>query len=105
MIAVGTTVVRALEGAVAIHGCLRPGEGVTDLIITPARPLEIVDALLTGMHDPSESHYRLLGAFAPPPLLARAWASALASGYRSHEFGDLALLWSPRPLSPSSRAA
>lgn len=96
VIAVGTTVVRALEGAAACDGTVRPGPGVTDLIITPTRPLRIVDALLTGMHEPSESHYRLLGAFTPPALLARAWERALASGYRSHEFGDLALLWSPR---------
>jgi S-adenosylmethionine:tRNA ribosyltransferase-isomerase len=93
VIAVGTTVVRALEGAAERDGTVRPGPGVTDLIITPDRPLRIVDALLTGMHDPSESHYRLLGAFAPVALLARAWECALASGYRSHEFGDLALLW------------
>ncbi|HLT37415.1 MAG TPA: S-adenosylmethionine:tRNA ribosyltransferase-isomerase [Enhygromyxa sp.] len=96
VIAVGTTVVRALEGAAARDGTVRAGPGVTDLIITPSRPLRIVDALLTGMHEPSESHYRLLGAFTPPALLERAWERALASGYRSHEFGDLALLWSPR---------
>ncbi|HVH97103.1 MAG TPA: S-adenosylmethionine:tRNA ribosyltransferase-isomerase [Enhygromyxa sp.] len=96
VIAIGTTVVRALEGAAERDGTVRPGPGVTDLIITPERPLRIVDALLTGMHEPSESHYRLLGAFAPPALLARAWARALASGYCSHEFGDVALLWSER---------
>jgi S-adenosylmethionine:tRNA ribosyltransferase-isomerase len=96
VIAVGTTVVRALEGAVARAGELQAGAGVTDLIITPTRPLEVVDALLTGMHDPSESHYRLLGAFASPGLLAHAWARAVASGYRSHEFGDLALILGDR---------
>jgi S-adenosylmethionine:tRNA ribosyltransferase-isomerase len=99
VIAVGTTVVRALEGAAERDGTVRPGVGVTDLIITPARPLRIVDALLTGMHEPSESHYRLLGAFAPRAVLERAWAHALASGYRSHEFGDLALLWSERAMA------
>src|SRR5690606_17961373 len=96
VIAVGTTVVRALEGAARGDGIVRAGPGVTDLIITPSRALRVVDALLTGMHDPSESHYRLLGAFTPPALLERAWDRALASGYRSHEFGDLALLWSAR---------
>jgi S-adenosylmethionine:tRNA ribosyltransferase-isomerase len=99
VIAVGTTVVRALEGAAERDGTVRPGPGVTDLIITPERPLRIVDALLTGMHEPSESHYRLLGAFAPPAVLTRAWERALASGYRSHEFGDLALLWSERAIA------
>jgi S-adenosylmethionine:tRNA ribosyltransferase-isomerase len=96
VIAVGTTVVRALEGAAERDGEVHPGPGVTDLVITPARSLRVVDALLTGMHEPSESHYRLLGAFAPAALLTRAWECALASGYRSHEFGDLALLWSER---------
>lgn len=99
VIAVGTTVVRALEGAAERDGSVRAGPGVTDLIITPERPLQIVDALLTGMHEPSESHYRLLGAFTPAALLARAWERAVASGYRSHEFGDLALLWSERAIA------
>jgi S-adenosylmethionine:tRNA ribosyltransferase-isomerase len=99
VIAVGTTVVRALEGAAEQHGEVRAGPGLTDLIVTADRPLRIVDALLTGMHEPSESHYRLLGAFAPPALLTRAWERAVGSGFRSHEFGDVALLWSERALA------
>lgn len=94
IIAVGTTVVRALEGAALEHGdgVLRPGPGETALVVTAATQLRVVDALLTGMHAPSESHYRLLRAFLPEALLERAWDAALGAGYRSHEFGDLALL-------------
>jgi S-adenosylmethionine:tRNA ribosyltransferase-isomerase len=93
VIAVGTTVVRALEGAaVAGGGTLQAGAGETDLIVTAQSRLQIVDGLLTGMHAPGESHYRLLRAFAPRALLERAWDLALDVGYRSHEFGDLALL-------------
>jgi S-adenosylmethionine:tRNA ribosyltransferase-isomerase len=91
VIAVGTTVVRALESA-ARAGLTRGGSGETELIITAETPRLIVDGLLTGMHGPTESHYRLLRAFASQALLERAWTLALELGYRSHEFGDLALL-------------
>ncbi|PRP96539.1 S-adenosylmethionine:tRNA ribosyltransferase-isomerase [Enhygromyxa salina] len=95
VIAAGTTVVRALEGAVAgaVAGeGLVAGGGETALIITAQTELRVVDGLLTGMHASHESHYRLLRAFAPDELLERAWDAALGAGYRSHEFGDLALL-------------
>ncbi len=92
VIAVGTTVVRALESAVDRSGELRAGAGVAELIIDGDHRLRVVDALLTGMHGPGESHYRLLQAFADESLLAAAWQQALAAGYRSHEFGDAALL-------------
>jgi S-adenosylmethionine:tRNA ribosyltransferase-isomerase len=91
VIAVGTTVVRALESA-ALSGTLRPGPGIAELVIDANHRLRVVDALLTGMHGPGESHYRLLQAFADELLLAAAWRRALAADYRSHEFGDTALL-------------
>jgi S-adenosylmethionine:tRNA ribosyltransferase-isomerase len=91
VIAVGTTVVRALESA-ARAGLVHGGGGETELIITAETPRLVVDGLLTGMHGPTESHYRLLRAFASQALLDRAWTLALELGYRSHEFGDLALL-------------
>jgi S-adenosylmethionine:tRNA ribosyltransferase-isomerase len=102
VIAAGTTVVRALEGAAAADGIVRAGVGMTDLVIHPSHKLAIVDALLTGMHDPSESHYRLLGAFADPALLERAWSAACEAGYHSHEFGDSALLFSDRSRPSTS---
>ncbi|HUS65991.1 MAG TPA: S-adenosylmethionine:tRNA ribosyltransferase-isomerase [Kofleriaceae bacterium] len=88
VIAVGTTVVRALEGA-ARSGAL---SGVTDLVIAPDTLLRLVDGVLTGIHAPGESHYRLLGAFAPEHALAGAARHADAGGYLPHELGDLCLI-------------
>jgi S-adenosylmethionine:tRNA ribosyltransferase-isomerase len=92
VIAVGTSVVRALEGAHAAHGALRAGSGITDLRLHPGHVRRVVDGLLCGMHDPHESHYALLGAFLPPALLRAAHGFALAQGFHSHELGDVALL-------------
>jgi S-adenosylmethionine:tRNA ribosyltransferase-isomerase len=93
VVAVGTTVVRALEGAAA-GGELRAGAGVTDLRLDADSRPRVVDGLLTGIHEPGTSHFALLGAFAPAPLLARAWSHAEASGYLGHEFGDSSLVLS-----------
>lgn len=92
VIAVGTTVVRALEGNHARHGRLHPGPGDTDLVLAPTTRLKVVDGILTGMHDPSESHYRLLGAFLDDETLELAWRLARERGFRSHEFGDVELI-------------
>lgn len=91
VIAVGTTVVRALEGA-ARDRRRAGGSGTTDLLIGPGTRLAAVDGLLSGIHAPSESHHRLLGAFAPPALLGAAWRRAQAGGYLRHELGDLCLV-------------
>ncbi|AGP32615.1 S-adenosylmethionine:tRNA ribosyltransferase-isomerase [Sorangium cellulosum] len=89
VVAVGTTVTRALEGSAAQNGGeLRAGSGVTDLVLHPGFRPRVVDGLLTGVHDPTESHFRLLEAFAPAPLLHRANAYAEQAGYLCHEFGD-----------------
>jgi S-adenosylmethionine:tRNA ribosyltransferase-isomerase len=92
VIAVGTTVVRALEGNVRTHGRLVAGTFVTDLVLDPDARLEIVDGLLSTMHEPGESHFELLSAFADGELLIRANASAARHGYRAHEFGDAILI-------------
>jgi S-adenosylmethionine:tRNA ribosyltransferase-isomerase len=95
VIAVGTTVARALEGASAARGGeLRAGSGTTDLILRSDFRPRVVDGLLTGMHDPTESHFQLLEAFAPPSLLRRAHAHAEGAGYLCHEFGDSSLILS-----------
>ncbi len=95
VIAVGTSVTRALEGSAALHdGELVAGTGVTDLRLHGAYRLRIVDGIFTGIHDPSESHFDLLEAFAPPALLRRALAHAEESGYLCHEFGDSSLILS-----------
>jgi S-adenosylmethionine:tRNA ribosyltransferase-isomerase len=79
-------VVRALEGA----GGAAAGE--TDLQIDASYRLRVVDGLLTGMHEPTASHFRLLQAFAPAALVRDAYAFAVAHGYLGHEFGDSSLI-------------
>jgi S-adenosylmethionine:tRNA ribosyltransferase-isomerase len=92
VIAVGTTVVRALEGCMALYGELRPGTGVTDLVIDARFRPRVVNGLLTGVHDPSESHFALLSAFASEEVLRGAWTEAMNRGYQCHEFGDTSLI-------------
>lgn len=87
VIAVGTTVVRALESAAG-----EAASGWTDLVITPERGVSQVDGLLTGWHEPRASHLQMLQALAGPRLLADSYAEALRAGYRWHEFGDTHLL-------------
>ncbi len=89
VIAVGTTVVRALETAARQGGT---GAGWTDHVVTPQTPLLAVDGLLTGLHEPRSTHLWMLGAFAEPYLLGRCYAGAIDQGYLWHEFGDLHLL-------------
>jgi S-adenosylmethionine:tRNA ribosyltransferase-isomerase len=92
VIAVGTTVVRALETVAYPGGVVRPGAGFTDLIVTPERGLRAVDGLLTGWHEPESSHLRLLEAVAGRELLERSYRVARGHGYRWHEFGDSHLI-------------
>ena len=91
VIAVGTSVTRALESATT-NGELTPGAGIATLRITPSHPLRVVHGLISGLHDPSESHFDLLGAFLRPDLLKPAWEHASQAGYLSHEYGDLCLI-------------
>jgi S-adenosylmethionine:tRNA ribosyltransferase-isomerase len=92
VIAVGTTVVRALETVADASGRVRPGTGWTNLVVTPDRGLRAVDGLLTGWHEPRASHLQLLEASAGPELLARCYDEALERGYLWHEFGDSHLI-------------
>lgn len=95
VVAVGTTVVRAVESAAAGDGTVRAARGWTDLVLGPGRRARVVDALVTGFHEPGASHLALLEAVAGPDLVRRAYDAALAGGYRWHEFGDTALLRGP----------
>jgi len=88
VIAVGTTVVRALESA-AERG---QASGWTDLVITPEHGVSTVDGLLTGWHEPAASHLMMLEAIAGRALLEASYAEAVKTGYRWHEFGDLHLI-------------
>jgi S-adenosylmethionine:tRNA ribosyltransferase-isomerase len=92
VIAVGTTVVRALESTAAVDGTVSEGQGWTSLVITPERGLRAIDGLLTGLHESESSHLELLAAAAGRELLGRSYAVALAHGYLWHEFGDLHLI-------------
>ena len=92
VLAVGTTVVRALETAAGEDGRVRAMRGWTRLAIGSGSRLRAVDALLTGMHEPEASHFDLLRAFLAEPLLRRAYREAIAAGYLWHEFGDAALV-------------
>ncbi|HWE25308.1 MAG TPA: S-adenosylmethionine:tRNA ribosyltransferase-isomerase [Myxococcales bacterium] len=89
VVAVGTSVVRALEGAATLNGgVLRACTGETDLMLGPGYRRRVADGLLTGVHEKSTSHYALLRAFASEEVLAEASAFAEDRGYLSHEFGD-----------------
>jgi S-adenosylmethionine:tRNA ribosyltransferase-isomerase len=94
VVAVGTTVVRALEGCALAHGGeLVGGVGVTDLRVGPRSKLRVVDALLTGIHERGTSHYDLMASFfRDAAILDRALAHAEEAGYLQHEFGDSVLV-------------
>jgi S-adenosylmethionine:tRNA ribosyltransferase-isomerase len=92
VIAVGTTVVRALETAADERGHVAPDEGWTGLVIDPERGVRAVDGLITGWHEPEASHLLMLEAIAGRDLLRRSYDSALAHGYLWHEFGDSHLI-------------
>lgn len=92
VVAVGTTVVRALETAATWEGRVLPARGWTTLAIRPDRPPKAVNALLTGLHEPQANHFDLLRAFVSDPLLHQAYAEAVERGYLWHEFGDSAVI-------------
>lgn len=93
VVAIGTTVVRALESAWdPREAALRPLDGWTDLVVTPERGVQVVDGLLSGWHEPEASHLLMLEAIAGRSLLERSYEAALAEGYLWHEFGDVHLI-------------
>jgi S-adenosylmethionine:tRNA ribosyltransferase-isomerase len=92
VVAVGTTVVRALETVTDSRGITHPGEGWTHLVVTPEHGLRAVHALLTGLHEPRASHLAMLEALAGRVHLQITYAEALRERYLWHEFGDLHLI-------------
>jgi len=92
VIAVGTTVVRALETVADTAGVAHPGEGWTELVVTAGRGVRVVDGLLTGWHEPAASHLLMLEAVAGQAMLDEAYQAALEGRYLWHEFGDLHLV-------------
>jgi S-adenosylmethionine:tRNA ribosyltransferase-isomerase len=101
VIAVGTSVVRALESAARLSTAppLIASSGVTDLVLCAATPLQVVDAIVTGVHDAETSHFMLLGAFARRSVLEGALRTASALGFLGHELGDAWLLWRDAALA------
>lgn len=92
IIAIGTTVVRALESAADTAGTVRAMSGWTSHIVDASHPPRVVDGLLTGLHEPRASHLNMLEAFTSLPLLREAYDRALTAGLLWHEFGDVHLL-------------
>ncbi len=93
VIALGTTVVRALESVYdKHHRCVQPASGWTDRLITPGDPPRVVNGLITGLHDNFTSHLAMLYAFVSPEFLKEAYREASARHYLWHEFGDLCLI-------------
>jgi len=107
VIAIGTTVVRALEAAAQTGGpdaghvaqdappaapAVRAGSGVATLRLDAAYRPRVVHGLVSGLHVPGESHFELLSAFAPPDPLRRAIALAAQHGLSGHELGDACLI-------------
>ncbi|MBI4787568.1 MAG: S-adenosylmethionine:tRNA ribosyltransferase-isomerase [Chloroflexi bacterium] len=92
VVAVGTTVVRALESVTDMEGVTWAGDGWTQVVVTPQRGLRTVNALLTGFHEPRATHWAMLEALAGREHLQAAYASALEQHYLWHEFGDVHLI-------------
>ncbi len=91
VVALGTTVVRALESSWE-DGRVQPRQGFTRLYVRPPGPLKAVRGLLTGLHDPLTTHLALLFTLGPPPWIREAYQLAVGSGLLWHEFGDSHLL-------------
>lgn len=95
VVAVGTTVVRALEDAARLPGWVLPGEGIATQRVTPRSRLRVVDAIVSGLHECGSSHYELLGAFQSDRALQQMTEEAEARGYLAHEFGDAVFVARP----------
>jgi len=102
VVAVGTTVARALESAVPGgdgHANVEAAQGWTERVLTRQAPPRVVDGLVTGWHDPSASHLLLVESVAGASLTQQAYDAAVAEGYLWHEFGDSALLLPARAMA------
>lgn len=92
IIAVGTTVVRALESSASCSDKVMRGHAYTTLRITEGHVLKIADALITGFHEPEASHLDLISAFLKPEQIKTSYEEAIDKKYLWHEFGDLCLI-------------
>jgi len=103
IVAIGTTVVRALEHAAGKLESVRAGAGVATGRLGPDARLRVADAILSGVHAPGESHHDMLRAFASGVVLERATIALEANDYRNHEFGDFVLIERARRATAGSR--
>jgi S-adenosylmethionine:tRNA ribosyltransferase-isomerase len=94
VVAVGTTVVRALETA-ALQGMVQPYRGETSLFVRPGFQFKVVNALLTNFHLPQTTLLMLVSAFAGTGFLRRAYEEAVQTGYRFYSYGDAMLVTDP----------
>jgi S-adenosylmethionine:tRNA ribosyltransferase-isomerase len=101
VVALGTSVTRALEHAASLVGGIRSGPGLANQRIDQHTRLRVVDSIITGVHEPGTGHYHLLRAFADDQLLRRVTGVLERHGYRSHEFGDS--VWLERRRSAARR--
>lgn len=104
VIAVGTTVVRALESAWSPGG-LRAARGFTRVFVHPGNGVNAIDGLLTGLHDPVTSHLAMLSALAGRDTVFDAYREAIERRYLWHEFGDSHLILAPRPKAATASAS
>ncbi len=96
VLAIGTSVVRALEASASLHGTARAGRGEATLRLQRGYQPRVVDAVLSGLHEAGSSHFSLLESFADAPLLDAALSAAAHQGYVAHEFGDVCLVFGAR---------
>jgi S-adenosylmethionine:tRNA ribosyltransferase-isomerase len=92
VIAVGTTVVRALQTVTDTSGVVHPASGWTDVVVASDDPVTAIDGLLTGWHEPRASHLMIVEAIGGRAVLTRSYIAALEHRYLWHEFGDLHLI-------------
>ena len=92
LIPVGTTSLRLIESAADEDGTIRPFEGDTDIFITPGYRFRAVDGLITNFHLPRSTLFMLVSALMGLDVMQRAYAHAIAEGYRFYSYGDASLL-------------
>lgn len=92
VIAVGTTSLRLLESATGEDGIIRPFEGDTDIFITPGYKFRAIDGLMTNFHLPKSTLFMLVSALMGLDVMQKAYAHAIAEGYRFYSYGDSSLL-------------
>lgn len=93
IVAVGSTSLRILETAASQDGQVQPFVGETDLFLTPGARFRVVDVMLTNFHLPRSTLFMLVSAFAGLDVMQRAYAHAIAAGYRFYSYGDACLLF------------